>query len=543
MMHAKVLDCTLRDGAYLIDKNFGEMNIKGIVAGLVESNMDFIEIGFLQDDGFCEGKTVFFDSQDAKKYIPKNKKNSQFAVLADFSRYTIFNLDENKGDSFDAVRECFFKKERYEALETCRVIKEKGYKSFVQPVDILGYTDAEILELIDKVNEIEPYCLSIVDTFGSMYAEDLRRLFTLIHHNLIPSCKIGFHSHNNMQLSNALTQEFLQISRGIREVVVDTTLCGMGRGAGNTPTELVVQYMISHLGYPYNIDAILDTIDNYIENIKTRCEWGYTIPFFIAGAHTSHVNNIAYLQKKNGVRSKDIQYILNSIDGFERKRYDYQLLEDTYFSYMSSDIDDAICLEKLSGILSNRNVLILAPGKSVSSEIERINDYIQEKDAIVITVNYLDANISSDYIFMSNPKRHDFWLNDENYVKSSKIYTSNINDIQKDKDFVCSYIKLLKAGWNHLDNATILLLRLLDNFKLKEIAIAGFDGYSVTESSNFANEYLNSLYVKENPIEINNEVSEMCMDYINSRENDNHIVFLTESRFERSLNGERYEKN
>lgn len=542
MMHAKVLDCTLRDGAYLIDKNFGEMNIKGIVAGLVEANIDFIEMGFLQDEGFGDGKTVFFNSQDAKKYIPANKKNSEFAVLADYSRYTMSNLDDNKGDSFDAVRECFFKKERYEAIEACRIIKEKGYKSFVQPVDILGYTDVEILELIDMVNKIEPYCLSIVDTFGSMYTEDLRRLFTLIHHNLIPSCKIGFHSHNNMQLSNALTQEFLLISHGKREVVVDTTLGGMGRGAGNTPTELIVQYMISKLGYPYNIDAILDTIDNYIENIKTRCEWGYTIPFFIAGAHTSHVNNIAYLQKKNGVRSKDIQYILNSIDGIERKRYDYQLLEDKYFEYMSSYIDDSECISQLSRLLSEKNILILAPGKSVSIENKKIRKYLEEKEPIIISVNYIDNEIQSDYVFMSNPKRHDFWMNDERYLKTKKIFTSNIIKDYKE-DFVCSYTDLLKVGWNHLDNATILLLRLLDKFSIKEIGIAGFDGYSMSEQSDFVNEYLNSLYVKANPLEINNDISEMCVDYINSRQHANRIVLITESRFKDALKGENYGDN
>lgn len=541
MKHAKVLDCTLRDGAYLIDKEFGELNIKGIVSGLVEANMDFVEIGFLQDDGFGEGKTVFFNSQDAKKYIPKDKKHSQFAVLADYSRYSIENLDENPGDSFDAVRECFFKKERKEALEACRIIKEKGYKSFVQPVDILGYTDAEILELIEKVNEIEPYCLSIVDTFGSMYIEDLRRIFSLIHHNLVPSCKIGFHSHNNMQLSNALSQEFLQLSHGVREVVVDTTLCGMGRGAGNTPTELVVQYMISHMGYPYNIDAILDTIDNYIDNIRTRCEWGYTIPFFLAGAHTSHVNNIAFLLQKNGVRSKDIQYILNSIDGIERKRYDYKLLEEKYFSYMTSDIDDSVNLSKLSECIDGRNVLILAPGKSIKEMRRNVDSYIKEKHPIVITVNFVDEEIDSDYVFMSNVKRHDFWKNDIRYNAAKKIYTSNIIG-ESENDIVCSYVKLLKAGWNHLDNAVILLLRLLDRVEVSEIGIAGFDGYNINEK-NFVNEYLNSLYVKENPFEINKEIGEMCADYVISREKLTKIVTITPSRFQNALQGEMYVKD
>ena len=52
MNHAMVLDCTLRDGAYLLDKKFGDSNIQGIIDGLMKARIDIIEIGFFQDDGF-----------------------------------------------------------------------------------------------------------------------------------------------------------------------------------------------------------------------------------------------------------------------------------------------------------------------------------------------------------------------------------------------------------------------------------------------------------------------------------------------------------
>ena len=252
MKHAKLLDCTLRDGAYLIDKNFGDTTIRGIIAGLVKSKIDFIEIGFLQNEGFGEGKTVFKNADDAKRYIPQNKQGCEFTVLADYSRYSIENLDEHTDESIDGIRECFFKAERFEALNVCKQIKEKGYKLFIQPVDILGYSDIELIEFIHDVNKIEPFCFSIVDTFGSMYQEDLHRVFEIINHNLASTCCQGFHSHNNMQLSNALSQEFMRMSVGKRNVIVDGTLSGMGRGAGNTPIELVAEYMTSKLNYNYS---------------------------------------------------------------------------------------------------------------------------------------------------------------------------------------------------------------------------------------------------------------------------------------------------
>ncbi len=109
MKHAKLLDCTLRDGAYLVDKFFGDTTIHGIIKGLVEANIDVIEIGFLQDKGQGDGKTVFKNAKQAKKYIPESKNGSLFSVLADYSRYSIENLEENTQESFDAIEACFFR--------------------------------------------------------------------------------------------------------------------------------------------------------------------------------------------------------------------------------------------------------------------------------------------------------------------------------------------------------------------------------------------------------------------------------------------------
>ncbi len=393
MSHVKLLDCTLRDGAYLIDKQFGDTNIKGIISGLVKTGIDCIEIGFLQNDGFGDGKTVFKNSADAKRFIPKNKNGSIFTVLADYSRYAIDNLDDYTGDSFDAVRECFFKAERFDAIENCRKIKEKGYLCFVQPVDILGYTDNELIELLQLVNEVEPYCFSIVDTFGSMYQDDLHRVFELIHHNLVSTCKIGFHSHNNMQLSNALSQEFVRISYGKREVVVDGTISGMGRGAGNTPTELIAQFLVSQMEYSYDMDSLLDIINDYMGSIRSRCFWGYTTPYFLAGCYSAHVNNIAYLTKKNSIKNRDIRYILNKIGSVKRKRYDYELLEKTYLKYLESDIDDEPGFRKLDTLLDGRKVLLLVPGWSAEAEKTSIRAYIDKNNPVVISINFLHKDI------------------------------------------------------------------------------------------------------------------------------------------------------
>ncbi len=535
MKHVKLLDCTLRDGAYLIDKDFGHNTILGIIEGLVKSKIDIIEIGFFQDEGFKDGRTVYKNSKDAKKYIPKNKNGTLFTVLADYSRYSIQNLDDYDKDSIDAIRECFFKHERYDAIKVCKEIKKKGYKVFLQPVDILGYTDYELLELIELANEIEPYCFSFVDTFGSMYQDDLHRLFEIIDHNLISTCKIGFHSHNNMQLSNALSQEFVRMTFGKRNVIIDGTISGMGRGAGNTPIELIAQYLVSKWNYSYDIDSLLDIMDDYMDNIRTKCTWGYSTPYFIAGSYGAHVNNIQYLTKKSSIRSKDIRYILNKI-GNARKRYNYDLLEQTYLESLTSSIDDTASIKKLEKVMNNQNILIVAPGHTTVTELDNIKKYIKKKKPIVISISYVPNNIEIDYVYMNNLRRYSFWKNKEEFKEKKKILASNIKQEASDtKEIIVSFKKLVKCGWECLDNSTILLLRLLDEINVKSIAIAGFDGYQYS-SSNYASENIELSNIYENTNKINVEIYNMLKDYMVSRKRKTPISFLTSSKFSSALN-------
>lgn len=539
MNHAKLLDCTLRDGAYLLDKRFGDTTIKGIISGLIKANIDYIEIGFLQNEGFGEGKVVFKNAAEAKKFIPTKKNGCKFTVLADYSRYSVENLEANTGDSIDAVRECFFKEERFGAIQACRVIKEKGYKLFVQPVDILGYTDMELIEFIQLVNEVEPYCLSIVDTFGSMYQEDLHRVFELLNHNLSPSCKIGFHSHNNMQLSSALSQEFIRMTVGKREVIVDSTISGMGRGAGNTPTELVAQYMVSKLGYNYDMDAILDLIDGYMDNIRARCQWGYSTAYFVAGCYSAHVNNISFLNQKNSIRSKDIRYILNKIGADARKKYDYELLEKTYWELLKANIDDSLSLQRLKDAIGAQQVLILVPGNTISSYIDDIQNYINTNKPIVISVNFIHDSLPMDYIYMSNVKRYQYWSNNGKFFTIKKILTSNIMENNSDENVeIVSFTKLIKCGWEHLDNSSIMLLRLLDILDVSDIAIAGFDGYDYANEGrlNYVSKDLELSTPTVNPTDLNHEIEEMLQDYYLTRiHKDTSIKFVTPSRFARCV--------
>lgn len=533
MKRVQLLDCTLRDGGYLVDAQFGNTVIKGIIKGLADSGIDVVECGFLKDEPHVKGSTIFNHASQIRSFLPEERRQTSFVCLADYSRYTISNLEPFDGTSIDGVRACFFKKERYDVIDFCKSIVEKGYKLYVQPVDILGYTDTELLELIEMINPLEPYAFSIVDTFGSMYKEDLRRVFYLIDRNLNAASHIGFHSHNNLQMSFSLSQEFVDMTQGLRKVVIDATMAGMGRGAGNTNTELVMQYMNRKYNSGYDIDTVLDLIDNYIDGIRNMCSWGYSTPYFLAGSYSAHVNNISYLTAKAGISSRDINYILNRIGGDARKRYDYDLLEKTYMEYNGTIKDDKEEVELLKKSLQGKDILMLLPGHSIVTHKEEILNYCNDKNPVVISVNLLSHDYPINYVYFSNKKRYNYWRSASNFTKYKKIVTSNVTNIESKNQMILDFTRLVKCGWDQLDNSGILLLRLLDELDVASIAMAGFDGYSHdTGSTNYMHKEMEKTRNTKNADKANRDVQSMLEDYMNTRQSNCPIQFLTPSRFE-----------
>lgn len=537
MKRVNILDCTLRDGGYLIDSQFGNTAIKGIIRGLTESGVDVIECGFLKNEPHQNGNTVFNHASQLRSFLPEDRKQTSYVCLADYSRYSIDNLEPYDGSSIDGVRACFFKEERYDVIPFCRSIIEKGYKLYVQPVDILGYTDAELLELIDLINHLEPYAFSIVDTFGSMYREDLQRVFHLVHHNLWANARIGFHSHNNLQMSFSLSQEFIEMSQGLRDVVVDSSMAGMGRGAGNTNTELVMQYMNRKFNSGYDINIVLDLIDNYIDGFHNQYEWGYSIPYFLAGSHSAHVNNISYLSTKAGIASRDINFLLNRLEPSERKRYDYDLLEKTYMEYLNTLCDDRYAVKALQTALSGKDILILLPGHTIVTHRDSIQNFCKEKQPVVISVNLLSADYPIDYAYFSNKNRYQYWRSATRFHDYKKIVTSNVTTAIAKDQYIVDFTRLVKCGWEQLDNSGILLLRLLDLMDAKSISIAGFDGYSHNnESQNYVKKAMEKTRNTLNAEEANKDIKSMFQDYMNTRKSTCPIQFITPSHFESVVN-------
>ena len=320
-MSVKITDCTIRDGGYLLKKNSDPVFIKGIMKGLVEAGIDFVETGFLQTN--VTGETlVYANSVDARRYLPEDKGNTQFLGFCDNSRYSPNNLDPYDGKSFKWLRISFAKHEIDASVEFCRKAQEMGYIVQFNPMDAISYTDEERAELIKKTNRVKPGSMSIVDTFGAMYLEDLYHIFKQMNELLDPDIAIGLHSHDNLGLSTALAETMIMLAKDSnRDVIIDGSLFGMGRGAGNANTELIASYLNRHHGANYNIQALMNTIHTYIDPLRNQIRWGYDLPMFVCGTEHAHVDNVYYLENNTDATPTDMYEVLKTMPVSQRTRY------------------------------------------------------------------------------------------------------------------------------------------------------------------------------------------------------------------------------
>ena len=151
----------------------------------------------------------------------------------------------------------------------------------------------------------------------------------MINNNLNKSISLGFHSHNNLQLSFPNAKTLMQISKD-RELIIDSTVFGMGRGAGNIHTELITKYLNDNYRAKYNLLPILNVVQKYINPIFEVNPWGYSVPYYLAAINHCHPNYAKYLIDK-GIESVDlIDNILRNIPEDKKTNYDISVIDKLF---------------------------------------------------------------------------------------------------------------------------------------------------------------------------------------------------------------------
>lgn len=494
----KLMDSSIRDGGNVNDWEFGKRVIDGIIKNLVESKIDIIELGYLKDVTYTESKTLYNTISEAKNNIPAYVGRTEFSLMVQEDKWDWKNLELCDG-VIKHIRVSFHKTDIQKGLELCKKVIAYGYVCHCNPINIMGYNDKELLELIDSINEIMPDYFTIVDTFGSMKLDDLRRIESLLHNNLDLKIKVSIHLHENLGLAFSLAQEFISYFENKRDLFVDSSLYGIGRIPGNLCQELVIDYLNSEKQGDYDIDPVYDAIDDFIISIKEKQPWGYALPYALSATFNLHRTYPEYLMKKGKLRTKDIKAILKSIIPSERVIYNEKYIEDLYQKYIDMDADDSMTQKELENLLKGENIIIVAPGDSISKEREKIERYLSKNKGIIISVNFDGNYINPDFYFYTNPKRYGYDC--ENIDLEKVIATSNLLKNSVKARYIVNFTRISKHKGVYNEDSVLMLIKLLIGVGVKKIALAGFDGFS-GKVNHFDASMDNSYCEKDNNLEV-----------------------------------------
>lgn len=355
-------------------------------------------------------------------------------------------------------------------------------------------------------------------------------IYSVLDKYLNPQIKEGYHAHNNFQLGYANSRAFLDCGTD-RDILVDGTIYGMGKSAGNAPLELLMKYMNENYGKHYDVSQILEAIDNAIMDIYQKQYWGYNMFFYIASSTECHPNYVSYLMNKKSLSVKQIMEILNSIKFEKKLMYDAKYAEELYINYQSINCDDKKAYEELKDIMRSRNILLIGPGRNIQIENDKVSEYIKANNPLIIAVNYAPFNIKVDYIFLSKSKRYTQLLNDlDNSLNENTeiIATSNVTKTQGHFQYVLNYGSLIDINTEIIDNSLVMLLKALINMGVTSVSLAGFDGYS-KERDNHFNINREYSFVKEKSEYLNKYVT----DFLSNMKNNLTVEFITSSKYYR----------
>lgn len=332
----QILDCTLRDGGLCLEdavkngtdvKEFDEEERRKIATLLSEAKIDIIELGSIElSDNDKKGFAIYQDIESVSQQIThKCGEGQMYAALYRGPDTPLEDIPEWNPSLCEVVRVIIRYSELQKSLEFCKALAQKGYKVFVQPMLTMRYTPEEIQQLIMASNEMGAYALYFVDSYGYMTENDVVELFRCFDKGLLPSIRIGFHAHNNMNLAFANVLAFIRIS-GERKIIIDSCALGMGQGAGNLQTEIIADYLNSSHGTQYNFNSILEICEMIEEHNKDKL-WGYTVERFISAARKTAYKYAVALRDKYNLSFAEIDNILQNMPEGLRHRYTVENVE------------------------------------------------------------------------------------------------------------------------------------------------------------------------------------------------------------------------
>lgn len=281
----KVLDCTIRDGGLMNNHQFSDEFVRGIHAALVAAGVDYMEIGYKADKKLFSpeeyGLWKSCDEDDLNRFFDGVEKGIKFSVMADVGRTNESDIVPREKSLIDLVRVACYIHQIPAALDMVKDARDKGYETSVNLMAISTVPEFELNKGLELIGGSETDMVYLVDSFGSLYFEQIDDLMRRYLAAMGEGKQVGIHAHNNQQLAYANTI-FAAIHGA---TMLDSTVDGLGRGAGNCPTELLLGFLRNP---KFHQRPLIEAVEKHTLPLRSEIDWGYSIPYMVTGQMNEH---------------------------------------------------------------------------------------------------------------------------------------------------------------------------------------------------------------------------------------------------------------
>ena len=487
-----VLDCTLRDGGYYNNWFFSDEVVRKYIDAINLSKIDWVEIGFRSLKN-KNGLGPFSHTEDELLNKLNINKNCKIAIMIDTKEIldsknsiekTMDLLINNKKNSkAKLIRFATHIKDVDKLNKIINITKKKGYLVAINLMQCAGKTDIEIDKTIKLLNTFEKIeVLYFADSLGNMNAEEVVRIVKIIKKRW--KNDIGIHTHNNK--GKAIDNCITAIENGV--TWVDSTISGMGRGAGNAETEILLPEIKDKFKINYKTKKIHNIAINEFHELKNKYHWGPNLFYYLAAKNNIHPTYIQEMLSDARYTKNNIIKTIDYIKNIPSTSYNKNLLnnifekEEENFNNLNWKPSKSFC---------NKKILIIGNGKNLKKYQKTIDNFIHKKKPLILILNYQKnfLNIADGMVVADKSRYLMDSINYKNFKKpiyiQKKIYFDDPNHIffkKKIRNFDCKItegkFRFNSKKCNMPNNlAFSYALTLCNVGKAQKIYLAGFDGY------------------------------------------------------------------
>jgi 4-hydroxy 2-oxovalerate aldolase len=508
-----ILDCTLRDGGYYNDWDFSSEVVREYLKSVASAKIEYVELGLrnFAKPGFLGAFAYTTESFLNTLDLPVGPT---YGVMVDAKTIleAKFPIEEAIDILFVPASESkislvrvaahFHEVERSEHI--VRKLKKLGYIVGFNLMQA-GGKDADVIA--EKARYAASWegldVLYFADSLGNMDGAEVERVVFALRREW--SGPLGIHTHNNMGkgLDNTLTA----MNAGV--TWLDSTVTGMGRGAGNTQTENLLAVLDIGESY-YNPKPIYELVIRHFEPMQNKYGWGTNLLYFLGAQNEVHPTYIQNLLSNTHYGTDEIVGAIDYLSNLENTASYNGAILNTALTFTENNTKISGC-DLLKGLFSRKSVLVLANGPSTEKYSLAIERYINDAKPIVISINIVESISQSlvDYYVISHNSK--FLSDAAKYSQLKKpliLPKHRFNDEElnelRNLELIDYGLEVVKDQLvNHgdystvpYDNTSAYMFAILLEAAPEKISLVGFDGYTPDDARQ--QEMINTLNLYNN---------------------------------------------